>query len=131
MRSWSELMTEGSSSPGSDHNFGAVLRRRAAESPTKPAYTFLRSGLEKADTVSYRELHEAAGALAARLSVLPRPARALLLYPHGLEFIRAFWACLLAGVVPVPCYPPRNSRSVDRLLAIARDAQASVVLTDS
>ncbi|HEX3961501.1 MAG TPA: condensation domain-containing protein [Trebonia sp.] len=123
-------MTEGSSSPESGHNFGAILRRRAIESPAKPAYTFLRSGMEEADTVSYQELYEAAGSLAARLGELPRPARALLLYPHGLEFIRAFWACLLAGVVPVPCYPPRNSRSVDRLLAIAQDAQASAVLTD-
>ncbi|MFE7644348.1 AMP-binding protein, partial [Streptomyces phaeoluteigriseus] len=123
-------MAEGTSPAEGAHNFGAVLRRRAAESPAEPAYTFLRNGLEDAHTVSYGELHDSVCALAGRLAEFPQPARALLLYPHGLEFIRAFWACLLAGIVPVPCYPPRNARSVDRLLAITQDAQASAVLTD-
>ncbi|MFD2467729.1 AMP-binding protein [Amycolatopsis silviterrae] len=111
-------------------NFGAVLLRRAAETPAKPAYTFLRDGIDEAHTVTYGELRDSVCALAIRLAGFPQPARALLLYPHGLEFIRAFWACLLAGVVPVPCYPPRDARSVDRLLAIARDAQAGAILTD-
>ena len=123
-------MAEGTSPAEGNHNFGSVLRRRAAESPAEPAYTFLRNGVDDAHTVSYGELHDSVCALAVRLAEFPQPARALLLYPHGLEFIRAFWACLLAGVVPVPCYPPRNARSVDRLLAVARDAQVSVVLTD-
>ncbi|WP_320775622.1 condensation domain-containing protein [Streptomyces sp. CRN 30] len=112
------------------HNFGAVLARRAAEAPAGPAYTFLRGGPDDAHTLTYGELHAAVAALAARLARFPRGARALLLYPHGPEFVRAFWACLLAGIVPVPCYPPRNARSADRLLAIAADAQVSVVLTD-
>jgi amino acid adenylation domain-containing protein len=123
-------MTEGTSPARGDHNFGAVLRRRAAESPVEPAYTFLRDGLDDAHTVTFQELYDSVCVLAARLAELPGSARALLLYPHGLEFIRAFWACLLAGVVPVPCYPPRNTRSADRLLAIGQDAQAAVVLTD-
>ena len=32
--------------------------------------------------------------------------RAVLLYPPGQEFILAFVACIRAGVVPVPVYPP-------------------------
>jgi amino acid adenylation domain-containing protein len=123
-------MAEGTNPAWADHNFGAVLRRRAAESPAEPAYTFLHDGLDDAHTVTFQELYDSVCALAAHLAELPGSARALLLYPHGLEFIRAFWACLLAGVVPVPCYPPRNARSADRLLAIAQDAQAAVVLTD-
>ncbi|MEU9336647.1 AMP-binding protein [Streptomyces sp. NPDC048290] len=112
------------------HNFGAVLRRRATSAPEAPAYTFLRDGPDTAHTLTYQELYDSVSVLAARLAELPRGARALLLYPHGPEFVRAFWACLLAGVVPVPCYPPRNARSADRLLATALDAQAAVVLTD-
>jgi amino acid adenylation domain-containing protein len=123
-------MADDASSPGSEHNFGAVLRRRAVESPKKPAYTFLSNGLAEERTINYRDLNDAACALATRLGDMAKPARALLLYPHGPEFIRAFWACLLAGVVPVPCYPPRSSRSMARFIAIARDAHASVVLTE-
>lgn len=123
-------MAEGTGPAQGDHNFGAVLRRRAAVSPAQPAYTFLHNGLEDPHTVSYQELYDSVRVLAGRLAQFPRPARALLLYPHGLEFIRAFWACLLAGVVPVPCYPPRNAASADRLLATAQDARAAAVLTD-
>lgn len=112
-----------------DGNFGAVLRHRATGTPDAPAYTFLRGGVDDARTVTYRELDDSVSTLAVRLAGFSG-GRALLLYPHGLEFVRAFWACLYAGVVPVPCYPPRDARSVDRLLAIARDARASVILTD-
>ena len=55
--------------------------------------------------------------------------RALLLYPAGLEFIAAFFGCLYAGVVAVPVYPPRRNRSLNRIQAIADDAEAQVALT--
>ena len=55
--------------------------------------------------------------------------RALLLYPPGLEFIAAFFGCLYAGVVAVPVYPPRRNRSMNRIQAIADDAEAQVALT--
>ncbi|MEU5259203.1 condensation domain-containing protein [Amycolatopsis sp. NPDC021455] len=122
-------MPEGTGPAVAAHNFGSVLGRRAAESPGKPAYTFLRDGVADAHTLTYRELHDSVCALAARLAGPARPARALLLYPHGPEFVRAFWACLLAGVVPVPCYPPRDARSAGRVLAIAADSHAALVLT--
>ncbi|NBH11293.1 AMP-binding protein, partial [Amycolatopsis sp. SID8362] len=122
-------MPEGAGPALAGHNFAAVLGRRAAESPGKPAYTFLRNGVTDAHTVTYADLHDSVCVLAARLAAHARPARALLVYPHGPEFVRAFWACLLAGVVPVPCYPPRDARSAGRVLAIAADAQASLVLT--
>ncbi len=55
--------------------------------------------------------------------------RALLLYPAGLEFIAAFFGCLYAGVIAVPVYPPRRNRSLNRIQAIADDAEARVALT--
>ena len=55
--------------------------------------------------------------------------RALLLYPAGTEFIAAFFGCVYAGVVAVPVYPPRRNRSLDRIQAIADDAEAKVALT--
>jgi amino acid adenylation domain-containing protein len=55
----------------------------------------------------------------------------LLLYPQGLDYIAAFFACLYAGVVAVPTYPPRRNRPDPRLTAIAIDAQATLILTTS
>jgi acyl transferase domain-containing protein/acyl-CoA synthetase (AMP-forming)/AMP-acid ligase II/acyl carrier protein len=52
-----------------------------------------------------------------------------LLYPSGLDFIAGFFGCLYAGVIAVPAYAPRQNRAVNRILAIAEDAGARVVLT--
>ncbi len=52
-----------------------------------------------------------------------------MVYPPGLEFITAFFGCLYAGVVAVPVYPPRRNRSLERIQAIADDAEAKVALT--
>ncbi|MEO1669330.1 MAG: alpha/beta fold hydrolase [Cyanobacteria bacterium J06631_2] len=41
----------------------------------------------------------------------------------------AFLGCLYAGVVAVPVYPPRANRSLERLLSIVADAEASFALT--
>src|SRR5262245_61524128 len=57
--------------------------------------------------------------------------RALLLMDSGIEYITAFFGCLYAGVIAVPVYPPEVARAqhLDRLRAIAADAEARYVLT--
>jgi acyl-CoA synthetase (AMP-forming)/AMP-acid ligase II/acyl carrier protein len=55
--------------------------------------------------------------------------RVLLLYPSSLEYIKAFYGCLIAGVVAVPLYPPRNNKKSDRILKVAESCQANVALT--
>jgi acyl-CoA synthetase (AMP-forming)/AMP-acid ligase II/aryl carrier-like protein len=110
-----------------------VLRERAREQPQSRAFTFLEDGEVETRHVDYAELDRQARALGA---VLQRQGaageRALLLYPFGLEYVAAFFGALYAGVVAVPVYPPdplRLQRTLPRLQAIARDAQATVVLT--
>ena len=58
--------------------------------------------------------------------------RALLLYPYGLEYPIAFQACLYAGLVAVPAYPPNPGRArqtLPRVLSIVRDASPHLILT--
>src|SRR5207302_3653378 len=43
-------------------------------------------------------------------------------------FIDAFFGCLYAGVIAVPCYPPRPGREQPRLKAILADAGARFAL---
>ena len=113
-------------------NFVDAVRAQVAARPAQRAFTFLENGEVEADTLTYGELDRDARAIAALLQQRTRVGdRALLLYPPGLDFVRAFFGCLYAGVVAVPVYPPRKNRSIDRLKAVAADAQARLALTNA
>ncbi len=120
------------SSPKAPRSLIEILRRRAAEQPQEIAYTFLKDSLEEAESLTYLELEARVRAVAARiLRAGGSGDRALLLYPSGLEFVTAFLACLAAGVVAVPTYPPRSRHSLPRLEAIAADSRSQLILTTS
>ncbi|MBE9002311.1 fatty acyl-AMP ligase [Nostoc sp. LEGE 12447] len=107
-----------------------LLSYRAENQSDQKAYTFLQSTETEAVSLTYKELHLQAQAIAASLQSLNLVGeRALLLYQPGIEFIAAFFGCLYAGVVAIPAYPPRRNQKLSRLQAIAADAQAKVVLT--
>jgi acyl transferase domain-containing protein/acyl-CoA synthetase (AMP-forming)/AMP-acid ligase II/thioesterase domain-containing protein/acyl carrier protein len=119
--------------PAPAHECGTLvqlLRRRARHQPEQRAYTFLTDGEAAEVHLSFQDLDRQARALAGRLQALGlRGARALLLYPPGLDYIAALFGCLYAEVLAVPTYPPRRPNSVERLRAVARDCGAAVVLT--
>jgi len=109
-----------------------VLRKRAALFPDNVAYTFLQDGEGAATHVTYGVLHRRACVIARELvAELEVGARAVLLYPSGLDFIAAFFGCLYAGVVAVPAVPLdpfAGDAGVARLAAVVEDADASCVL---
>jgi acyl-CoA synthetase (AMP-forming)/AMP-acid ligase II len=107
-----------------------LLRHRAQERPTEVLYRFCPNGeTAEAEALTYGQLDREAGALAHALRRRTEPgSRAVLLYPPGLEYIRAFFACLLAGVVAVPAHLPRPGRGVTRLRAILADSGATIAL---
>ena len=107
-----------------------LLQHRAHLQGPRTAFTFLADGETEEIPITYAELDRRARAIASWLqSHGLEGERALLLFPAGLDFIAAFFGCLYAGVVAVPAYPPRMNRSLDRIQAIACDAQAKVALT--
>jgi acyl-CoA synthetase (AMP-forming)/AMP-acid ligase II len=109
-----------------------TLRDRAAGGNGFPAYTYLEDGEAQGGSLSWAGLDQQARTIAAHLgAVTARGERALLLFPAGLDFIAAFFGCLYAGVVAVPCYPPRPNRGQPRLRAIVRDSRPAVVLTST
>jgi amino acid adenylation domain-containing protein len=101
--------------------------------PDQPAYTFLSDGDAAAVRLSYAELDRQARAIAAELQHQAAPgARALLLYPPGLDFVAAFFGCLYAGMIAVPAYPPhaaRLERTLPRIRSIVGNAQPQIALT--
>jgi acyl-CoA synthetase (AMP-forming)/AMP-acid ligase II/acyl carrier protein len=109
-----------------------VLRWRAVHQPDRLAYLYLLDG-EAADfRLTYSELAAGVCRLAARLAQVAQPGdRALLLYPTGPEFLQAFLACMSAGIVAIPLFPPRPNRTLHRLETIIADSGVTLALATS
>ncbi len=114
-------------------SFDEVLRYRAATTPDGRAFVFLENGEEPGISLTYAQLDSRARAIAATLQRTTRVGdRVLLVYPAGLDFVVAFFACLYAGVIAVPAYPPipsRLARTLPRFQTVAADSDATHVLT--
>jgi amino acid adenylation domain-containing protein/non-ribosomal peptide synthase protein (TIGR01720 family) len=110
----------------------AALWERARVQPERVALRFVDA--QGDHPLCYRALHERA--LALSLQIRERAAvgdRVMLLQQSGLDYVASFFACLYAGVIAVPAYPPESVRKqhLRRLVSVAADAQPSLVLTTS
>eukprot|EP00727_Mastigamoeba_balamuthi_P006009 m51a1_g2027 putative long-chain-fatty-acid-- ligase (1959) ;mRNA; r:1299220-1309113 len=113
-----------------------VLEHRARTIPDSPLYTWLEDGESEAATETFGSLRSHARAIGSVLQQLGVSGRnVVLMYPfEGLDFVVAFWACLVSGVVAVPTYPPdptRLHRSLKRFEHILRDCECAAVMTTS
>jgi thioester reductase-like protein len=110
-----------------------VLAWRAQSTPDRVGYVWLDGdGLTDETPITYGALYDEVQRAAARLAeTLAVNDRAVLLFDSGLDFLRAFLACQVAGVVPVPVMPPRDasSREIGRVMRIVGDAATSTVVT--
>jgi acyl-CoA synthetase (AMP-forming)/AMP-acid ligase II len=115
-------------------NIVEILQQHAIERPQKTVFTWLEDGETKTVNLTYRELDRQAKAIALSLRESISPGdRALLVYPYhrGLEFITAFFGCLYAGVIAVPCHPPMNRLTTEELQSRLVAAEAKIILTES
>lgn len=113
----------------------AAFRRVATRAPDRTLFTFVDEKGRDEDSVTPRELSFAGEGIARLLREwgLAAGDRAVLVYPPSMDFVRALLGCFIAGVVPVPAYPPDPiKRNQDRagLAAIVADSGARVVLTN-
>jgi acyl-CoA synthetase (AMP-forming)/AMP-acid ligase II len=107
-----------------------ILAWRSRHHPDRMAYAFLGDDGSEVARLTYGELDRWARGLACVLQEsVSEGERVLLLLPPGLDFVAGFFACLYAGSVAVPAYPPRLGRSQVRLRSVARDARPAAVLT--
>lgn len=110
-----------------------LLQERAESDRGSVGYRFLTNGEDKFEELSYAQIEQKARILAAELQRRNLAGeRALLLFPPGLGYIVSFFGCLMAGVVPVPAYPPdlrRAGKTIPRLRVIADDCQPKAALT--
>jgi len=122
--------------PGKDHmepafsskTIIASLEFWAAKQPDRTIYRFLPNGEDEPEVVTYAQLLRRAHAIAGSLQRW-RGERALMLFHSGREFLEAFLACLYAGVIAVPAYPPRKNHNFERLQAVVKDCAPALILT--
>jgi acyl-CoA synthetase (AMP-forming)/AMP-acid ligase II len=107
-----------------------LLRARAAGQPDERAYVFLSDRGGEDASLTFLELEVRASALAAELVERgERGERALLMFPPGLDFIVAFFGCLIAGMIAVPMMPPRRLGTRDSSASIVADCKPRFALT--
>jgi acyl-CoA synthetase (AMP-forming)/AMP-acid ligase II len=110
-------------------NFVDLILYRTSQSAQETAYTFLENGEVASESITYGQLRERVLALAAALQQQCAPGdRVLLLYPPCVDYMIGFLACLCAGTIAVPLFPPRGTKHNYRLEAIARDCQPRLAL---
>lgn len=111
-------------------SFPEILEARARVHGDRTAIFFASDGGGADVKLSYEELARRARSIADLLSRAADPGeRALLIFPPGVEFVISLFACLYAGIVAVPVYPPRNAKGLPRLHRIAASADVSLALT--
>jgi acyl-CoA synthetase (AMP-forming)/AMP-acid ligase II len=106
-----------------------VLRYRSAMQPDDRAYVFLSERGGEEAVLTFAGLEQRANRVAAQLAGAQKGDRALLVFPPGLEFIEAFFGCLLAGVIPVPMIAPRRASARDSTGSILADCTPRAILT--
>lgn len=108
-----------------------VLGHRAHHQTDCLAYEFLNGDDAPPERMSFGVLDRRARALAAEIEQRARQGeRAIIVLQPGFNYIVALFACFYARVVAVPTFPPRARRLRDTLVAIGRDCEAAVILTD-
>mmetsp|Transcript_18819 Transcript_18819/g.38729 ORF Transcript_18819/g.38729 Transcript_18819/m.38729 type:complete len:289 (-) Transcript_18819:2093-2959(-) len=108
-----------------------------AKYPSETCLTWLDAKGHEKCVLTFRVLWRRAGALARLLLGawgVTHGERVLLCFAPGPEFFVIFWACLRAGVVAVPVYPPdpaKMQKAIDKLALVHAACGAKLCLTDS
>ncbi len=112
-----------------------LLKDRATRNADDLAFRFLANGEVDGPVTewTFSELyHQSAGVAEDLVEHSLSGSSVILAFPPGLDFVKAFFGCLLAGVraVPVPLPNPSSKNPLGRILSTARACGASTVLTD-
>ena len=109
----------------------SLLQEGVTNTPEKPVYSFLDKHLDCVETLTFASLFDEAVALACHLQRcgLNRTPVLLIQQKHS-DFVKSFWACLLAGAWPMPCARPRGHKW-QQLALMAQQSGAAAILTSS
>lgn len=110
-----------------------MLRKQATLRHDSLAFFELRDDGAEGQKLTFGELDAEARRIAGYLQEnCEAGARVLLMFPAGLDFLKGFFGCLYAGLVPIPAPAPeasRRKRTLPRLRSIAADADVKLILS--
>ena len=90
-----------------------ILNQRSVDNPDQIIYSFL--GADTDISLTYRNLANNAVGIATQLmQCTEAETRIILLYPSGLDFISALFACFYAKMIAVPVYS--HNLNIEKLL---------------
>jgi acyl-CoA synthetase (AMP-forming)/AMP-acid ligase II len=109
-----------------------IVQQRASQTPDRVAYRFIKgAGLDAAE-LRYGELWHLVRQLAAVLQARGLGGQqVLLICKEQRTFVISFFACLAAGIVPVPTALPRRKALIGRLQSLLENADARAILCDA
>lgn len=107
------------------------------ESITSRGFYFIEDSEASTPLTPFRDLYASSlrSAAALQASGIRRGDRVLLVIPDTRQFITAFLGAIMAGILPVPVYPPTGMARLNRYLAtlssIVARSEARVAVTSS
>jgi len=108
-----------------------VLELRAAQSGAVCAQTFLSTVEGTPTSQTYGQLWARACAIADCLrDGAEKSDRALVMLEPGHDYVQSFFGCMLAGIIAVPSYTPRNQREAERVARIIADSRPRVMVVN-
>ncbi len=106
------------------------LDKHALDQPDRIAFRHFTDDNKPAEEITFQMLQQKARKLAGVIqSKDMQGERALLMYQNSVDYIISFFACLYAGVIAIPGYPPKINKKDDRMDAILDNSQARLLLT--
>jgi len=121
--------------PPKDMTIIDFLKDRATRNADDLAFRFMGNGELDGPITEWTFLelyHQSVGVAEDLVEQGLAGSSVLLAFPPGLDFVKAFFGCLLAGAraVPVPLPNPRSKNPLGRILSTSGACGASTVLTD-
>lgn len=107
----------------------ARLQRWAVERSGRQALIFLGDGEKETASLGFAAFRAAALRLAEQLRARDVAGRPVLVLPrHAVDFAVAFFGCLYAGAIAVPCSSGPRKRGWERIVAIAADCEPAAAI---
>lgn len=107
-----------------------VLYDNAIQYDASKAFTILHDGEIEGESVTFSDLYWNSLSVAIFLSEMKiEEQRIVVIFNTSLNFLFAFFGCLMAGAIAVPLSTPKNGKKDHRLTSVIKDSRPKLILT--